>query len=223
MAKKKKATAEKLKAMKEACNAINKAAGRTIIGNLENEEIAEELVIEYIPTPSERLNTAIGGGFPVGKFSLISGMSDSGKTMLLLETMAKNLKEKAEEGWSACWFESENSLEEKAIEMFGINDEDTKSRFYFVNTKGLNGEQVLDSVIRMAHTGVDMIVINSLKALTPEKEFKDSMSDANVAIQARLNAKFMRVIIPTIAESGTALCAIQHYATDIGKEKFFMM
>jgi hypothetical protein len=61
-----------------------------------------------------------------------------------------------------------------------------------------------------------MIVINSLKCLTPEKELKDDMADANIAIQARLNAKFMRKIIPVIADSGTALCIVQHLATDIG-------
>ena len=116
-----------------------------------------------------------------------------------------------------CWIESENSLEESSISMFGIDAEDIKERFFFLNAGDKPGEEVLDYAIRMAQTGVDMIVINSLKCLTPSKEYKDSMADQNVALQARLNAKFMRVVIPTIASSGTALCIIQHLSTDIGE------
>lgn len=211
---KRKSQAERLKAMKDACNAINKAAGETIIGNLENEEIVESLKIEYIPTASYRLNAAFGGGWPRGKMSLITGASDSGKTARLLEDMAKGFKEDPE--FLGVWIESENSLEEKSIEMFGINSKDIKGRFYFLNAGDKPGEEILDYVVRMAYTGVDMIVINSLKCLTPGKEFKDSMADANVALQARLNSKFMRVIIPTIAKSGTSLCIVQHLSTDIG-------
>ena len=214
MAVKRKSLAERKKAMKTACDAINKLAGETLIGNLENEEIAEVLKVDFIPTVSPRLNAAFGGGWPRGKMSLITGNSDSGKTARLLEDMANGLK--TDPDFLGVWIESENSLEEKSINMFGIDAESVKDRFFFLNAGDKPGEEILDYVIRMAHTGVDMIVINSLKCLTPSKEFKDSMADANVALQARLNAKFMRVIIPTIATSGTALCIVQHLSTDIG-------
>jgi recombination protein RecA len=161
-----------------------------------------------------KLNNAIGGGVPRGKFTLVSGEKDSGKTMLLLETMAKGIKEDPE--FVGVWFESEDSLENTSIEMFGITEKEQKERFVFMKTGSIPAESVLDYVIRMAQAGVDMIVINSLKCLTPEKELKDDMADANIAIQARLNAKFMRKIIPVIADSGTALCIVQHLATDIG-------
>lgn len=214
MAVKRKSLAERKKAIKEACNAINKAAGDTIIGNLEDEEIAEVLRVEFIPTVSPRLNNAFGGGWPRGKMSLITGGPDSGKTARLLEDMANGFK--TDPDFLGCWIESENSLEESSISMFGIDAEDIKERFFFLNAGDKPGEEVLDYAIRMAQTGVDMIVINSLKCLTPSKEYKDSMADQNVALQARLNAKFMRVVIPTIASSGTALCIIQHLSTDIG-------
>ena len=214
MAIKRKSLAERKKAMKTACDAINKLAGETLIGNLENKEIAEVLKVEFIPTVSPRLNAAFGGGWPRGKMSLITGNSDSGKTARLLEDMANGLK--TDPDFLGVWIESENSLEEKSINMFGIDTDSIKDRFFFLNAGNKPGEEILDYVIRMAHTGVDMIVINSLKCLTPSKEFKDSMADANVALQARLNAKFMRVIIPTIAASGTALCIVQHLSTDIG-------
>lgn len=210
----KKPFAERQKEMKAAIAAINKKEGETVIGNINNEEIAEKLKIYFIETPSMKLNNAIGGGVPRGKFTLVSGEKDSGKTMLLLETMAKGIKEDPE--FVGVWFESEDSLENTSIEMFGITEKEQKERFVFMKTGSIPAESVLDYVIRMAQAGVDMIVINSLKCLTPEKELKDDMADANIAIQARLNAKFMRKIIPVIADSGTALCIVQHLATDIG-------
>ena len=214
MAVKRKSLAERRKSIQDAMLAVNKSAGKTIIGSLNDEEIAEKLVIDYIATPSMKLNNAIGGGIPRGKFTLVSGVADVGKTMLLLETIARNILEDPD--FTAVWFESENSLEESSINMFGIIDEDLKERFMFMNVEDMPAEDVLDYVVRMAHSGVDMIVINSLKCLTPKKEYSDSMSDNNVALQARLNAKFMRVIIPTIAKSGSALAVVQHYTTDIG-------
>lgn len=214
MAVKRKSLAERKKAIGDAINAINKAEGKTVIGTLNDEEIAEKLVIDYIPTPSLKLNNAIGGGIPRGKFTLVSGNQDSGKTMLNLETIAFNIKNDPD--FTGAWFESENSLEESSIKMFGITDKDLKERFIFMNVDDMPAETVLDYVVRMAHSGVDMIVINSLKALTPQKEYTDSMADNNVALQARLNAKFMRVIVPTIATSGSALVCIQHYTTNIG-------
>ena len=210
----KKSFAERQKEMKSAIAAINKKEGETVIGNINNEEIAEKLLIRFIQTPSMKLNNAIGGGVPRGKFTLVSGEKDSGKTMLLLETMAKGIKEDPE--FVGVWFESEDSLENTSIEMFGITEKEQKERFIFMKTGSIPAESVLDYVIRMAQAGVDMIVINSLKCLTPDKELKDDMADANIAIQARLNAKFMRKIIPVIADSGTALCIVQHLATDIG-------
>ena len=210
----KKSFAERQKEMKSAIAAINKKEGETVIGTINNEEIAQKLVIEFIPTPSMKLNNAIGGGIPKGKFTLVSGEKDSGKTMLLLETMAKSIIEDPE--FVGAWFESEDSLENTSIEMFGITEKEQKERFVFMKTGSISAESVLDYVIRMAQAGVDMIVINSLKCLTPDKELRDDMADANVAIQARLNAKFMRKIIPVIADSGTALCIVQHLATDIG-------
>ena len=138
--------------------------------------------------------------------------------MLALETIAKNIKDDLD--FVGAWCESENSLEESSIRMFGLTDKDLKERFIFMNVDDMPAEEVLDYVIRLAQSGVDMIVINSLKALTPEKEFTDSMEDNNVALQARLNAKFMRVIIPTISTSGTALVCVQHYTTNIGKDFF---
>lgn len=214
MAVKRKSLAERRKEIGDAVKAINKAAGKTVIGTLNDEEIAEKLVIEYIPTPSLKVNHATGGGVPRGKYTLVAGNPDSGKTMLLLETMARNLQ--TDPDFTGCWIESENSLENTSIKMFGITDEDLKERFIFMNTDDMTAEEVLDYVIRIAYTGIDMIVINSLKCLTPTKEFQNDMKDDTVALQARVNSKFMRKVVPIIAASGSALVTIQHYSTNIG-------
>ena len=206
--------AKRLKNLNDIVDSINKKAGSIIIGNASNEVIRQKLTVEVIPTASMKVNEAIGGGWPKKHFSILTGDADSGKTFLLLETIAKNMKE--DPNFIACWIESEGSLNNEPLDMFGID----RNRFYFYAVGSEGGETAMDYIITFAKQGVDMIVINSLKCLTPSKEFKDKMEDANVALQARLNSKFMRIVIPTIFESNTALVAVQHKSTNIGK-KFF--
>lgn len=202
--------AKRLKNLNDIVDSINKKAGSIIIGNASNEIIRQKLTVEVIPTASMKVNEAIGGGWPKKHFSILTGDADSGKTFLLLETIAKNMKE--DPNFIACWIESEGSLNNEPLDMFGID----RNRFYFYAVGSEGGETAMDYIITFAKQGVDMIVINSLKCLTPSKEFKDKMEDANVALQARLNSKFMRIVIPTIFESNTALVAVQHKSTNIG-------
>ena len=202
--------AKRLKNLNDIVDSINKKAGSIIIGNASNEAIRQKLTVEVIPTASMKVNEAIGGGWPKKHFSILTGDADSGKTFLLLETIAKNMKE--DPNFIACWIESEGSLNNEPLDMFGID----RNRFYFYAVGSEGGETAMDYIITFAKQGVDMIVINSLKCLTPSKEFKDKMEDANVALQARLNSKFMRIVIPTIFESNTALVAVQHKSTNIG-------
>ena len=202
--------AKRLKNLNDIVDSINKKAGSIIIGNASNEVIRQKLTVEVIPTASMKVNEAIGGGWPKKHFSILTGDADSGKTFLLLETIAKNMKE--DPNFIACWIESEGSLNNEPLDMFGID----RNRFYFYAVGSEGGETAMDYIITFAKQGVDMIVINSLKCLTPSKEFIDKMEDANVALQARLNSKFMRIVIPTIFESNTALVAVQHKSTNIG-------
>ena len=202
--------AKRLKNLNDIVDSINKKAGSIIIGNASNEVIRQKLTVEVIPTASMKVNEAIGGGWPKKHFSILTGDADSGKTFLLLETIAKNMKE--DPNFIACWIESEGSLNNEPLDMFGID----RNRFYFYAVGSEGGETAMDYIITFAKQGVDIIVINSLKCLTPSKEFKDKMEDANVALQARLNSKFMRIVIPTIFESNTALVAVQHKSTNIG-------
>lgn len=201
--------AQRLKNLNAITDAINKKAGKIVIGKASSQEMIDKLTVDVIPTASMKINEAIGGGWPKGHFSILTGNSDSGKTFMLLETIAKNMKD--DPNFTICWIESEGSLNNEPFEMFGIDRE----RFFFYPVGSEGGETAMDYAIMYAKQGIDMIVINSLKCLTPSKEFKDKMEDANVALQARLNAKFMRIVIPTIFESNTALVVVQHKSTDI--------
>lgn len=100
------------------------------------------------------------------------------------------------------------------LDMFNID----RSRFIYYEIDPNNGgaETALDYARSLCEANIDMLCINSLKSLTPKKELSDTFEDQNVAISARLNSRAMRVLIPIIANSGTALAIVQHKTTDIG-------
>lgn len=205
--------ATKKKELTSIIEAINKKSQKNNVNFLSDPDVRKKLTIDYIPFPSLRLN-AICAGIPKGRLSIISGMSDSGKTSLILETIGKAMQ--ADPNFIAFWLESEKSLEISALEeMFGIDGE----RFIYQElTSDGAAEKALDILEAVVDTGhLDIAVINSLKCLTPKKEISDSMEDQNIGLQARLNSKFMRKIVPKIAEQETALCVTQHRTTNIGQ------
>lgn len=212
--------AEKLKKIDQVSSKINVANKSVICGRLSKErELDNFLTIQYVPTPSPDVNVAIGGpqaGFPRGRMSMIVGKPDSGKTSLALETIAFNMKN--DPNFVGGWLESEGSLtKDYACETFGIDPE----RFFFATiTKTQAAEGALDIAESIMATGaIDMFVINSLKCLVPKKEFLDSMSDQNVALQARMNAKMTRKFTAIVQESNCAFVVITHLTTEIGESK----
>ena len=206
----KKSKAEKMKTIKTLINGINKKAGENIINFASEEEMAEQLKIELIPTVSYALNSAFGG-IPKGKITLITGDPDTGKTSFLLETIGNAMQK--DPGFTCFWCESENSLSQELLDMFNIDPD----RFivHEVDPEHGSAEASMDIVIAMAQAGTDMVVVNSLKAMVPKKEIEDSMEQQNIALSARLNAKLMRKILSIISKSGTALCLVQQKSIDI--------
>ena len=206
----KKSKAEKMKTIKTLINGINKKAGENIVNFASEEEMAEQLKIELIPTVSYALNSAFGG-IPKGKITLITGDPDTGKTSFLLETIGHAMQE--DESFTCFWCESENSLSQELLNMFNIDPD----RFivHEVDPEHGSAEASMDIVIAMAQAGTDMVVVNSLKAMVPKKEIEDSMEQQNIALSARLNAKLMRKILSIISKSGTALCLVQQKSIDI--------
>ena len=214
--KKKMANADKNALLKNMIAQINKDAGKTIIGiPADDPDILESLKIKFIPTPSLTFNDAVGGGIPRGRETLLSGDPDSGKTTLVLETIAKRQQEDPD--FYALWLESENSL--KASFIFDYLHMDPK-RFIVMNyvpSKSKSAEDYLDDVKSMIETGMfDIVVINSLKMLVPENDYDKDMKEETVAAQARMNSKLVRRMTPKVAEAKCAFVVIEHLTTQIG-------
>ena len=199
-------------------NNLNKKYGKVIMGRIgNNEAIKDKLTIRFIPTPCRALNEAIGGGFPRGRCTLVTGKPDSGKTSILLETIAKNMAKNPE--FVAGWLESENSLElDYIVKTFGIDPE----RFFFMKYDSKLGAEVMldivQNIISSEDVRMDMFCINSLKCLVPTKEVEASLSDALVALQARMNARLTRKFTALVSENDTAFVMVCHLGTDIGSK-----
>ena len=191
---------ERLKTLDSISSQMNKKFGKVVMGRIgDNPEIMERLKIKFIPTPSLELNEATGGGFPRRRCSIITGKEDSGKTSLVLETIAKNQKE--DPNFVAGWLETENSLEEDyIINTFGIDPE----RFFLIPMDTTVGaEKTLD-------------IVNSLRCLVPSKDMENAMEDVSVATAARLNSKMTKRLNAIVAQNDIAFILIGHLSTSIG-------
>lgn len=206
--------AEKKKKLDMLANKFNKEKGKTIIGRLsENKELRDKLIIDFIETPSLKVNETIGGGYPKGRTTIVVGNEDSGKTFFLLETIGLNMKK--DPNFIAGWLESEKSLSMKDFEMFGI---DPHRLYYYEITRDGAAEEALNLVESMLLTGgIDMFVVNSLKCLVPAEELHSAMEKQQIGLQARMNSKMMRKLTPIIAEQNVAFIMVQHLMTEIGK------
>lgn len=213
MAKNKMSLADRKKLISGAIDKMNTKTGRSVIGFASDPEIKEKLTIEWISTPSLRINEITGGGFPKGKVSIVAGESDSGKTSYLLETIGLNMQKDPD--FMAVWLESEESLEITSLtDIFGIDLE----RFVIIHLdRDGAGEVALDRLEAALSTGIfDMCVINSLKCLTPSTEFEKEMGAMTIGLQARMFGKLMRKMVALIAEHDCAFVMTNHLSTNIG-------
>ena len=174
--------------------------------------------MKYLPTPNDDLNEAIGGGFPIGRTTVITGLADSGKTSLALETIGlamNNPNDPKSKDFTCLWLESENSLElNYIVDTFHIDP----NRFIVVevNLKE-GGEAALDQCASLLRTGsFDMFVINSMKALIPKTQLNKAIAEDTVALQARMNTKALSQYLSIIHEHNIALVIITHLTTMIG-------
>lgn len=205
--------AERLKALDKLSDNYNKKNGEVVCGRIgRNEELKNRITVEFIETPSLNLNYAMGGGFAKGRITIVAGQPDSGKTFLLLETIAKKQKEDPE--FVAGWLESEGSLSINDLINIGID----LDRFYYDTVKREEGAEIalnkVESVV--LSKSVDMFVINSLKCLTPSEELEKGMEQMQVGLQARMNAKMMRKLTSAVTDNDVAFVMVQHLTTQIG-------
>lgn len=204
--------AERKKNLTKLIEGINQQSKEVVCGFIDDPDIQKQINLEFIRTPNDNLNEAIGGGFPKGRLSIVTGLSDSGKTSLMLETVGLAMKES--EDFVALWLESEQSLNyDYMINQFHIDP----SRFLFIKMTESGGEEALDKCIAILKSKmVDMFVINSMRALVPKTEMNKSISEDTVATQARMNTKALKQIMSASYAGNIATVVIQHLSTLIG-------
>ena len=170
--------ADKLKALRAAMDKIEKNYGKGSIMKLGDESVEN---IEVIPTGSIALNAALGvGGYPKGRVIEIYGPESSGKTTLAIHAIAEAQKN----GGIAAFIDAEHAFDRFYAEKLGVDVENL-----WISQPD-NGEQALEIAEQLIRSSaVDIIVIDSVAALTPKAEIEGDMGDSKMGLQARLMPK----------------------------------
>ena len=196
---------EKLKALQAAMAKIEKDFGKGSIMKLGDEHVEN---VEVIPTGSIALNAALGvGGYPKGRIIEIYGPESSGKTTLALHAIAEAQKD----GGVAAFIDAEHAFDRFSAAKLGV-DETT-----LLISQPDNGEQALeiaDQLIRSS--AIDIIVVDSVAALTPKAEIEGDMGDNKVGLQARLMSQALRKLTSTISKTNTTCIFINQLREKIG-------
>ncbi len=197
---------EKLKALEAARLQIEKQYGLGSLMQLGKNTNA--LGIESIPSGSILLDEALGvGGYPRGRIIEIYGPESSGKTTLALHAIAEAQKL----GGIAAFIDAEHALDPIYAKNLGVNTDEL-----WVSQPD-NGEQALEITESLVRSGaVDIIVIDSVAALTPQAEIEGDMGDAHVGLQARLMSQALRKLTGTLSKSKTILIFINQIRMKIG-------
>jgi len=200
-----KAKKEKLKALEATLGNIEKSFGKGTIMRLGDNAIEK---MEYISTGSISLNNALGiGGIPKGRVTEIYGPESSGKTTLALHIIAEAQKA----GGIAAFIDAEHAFDRFYADKLGIDTEN------LLISQPDNGEQALeiaDSLIRSA--AIDVVVIDSVAALTPKSEIEGNMGDSKMGLQARLMSQALRKLTANISKTGTVCIFINQLREKIG-------
>lgn len=195
----------KLKALKAAMEKIEKDFGHGSIMKLGDENIEK---IEVIPSGSLGLNNALGvGGYPKGRIIEIFGPESSGKTTLAIHAIAECQKQ----GGIAAFIDAEHAFDRFYAQKLGVNINDL-----YISQPD-NGEQALeiaDQLIRSS--AIDIIVIDSVAALTPKAEIEGDMGDNKVGLQARLMSQALRKLTSNISKTNTTCIFINQLREKIG-------
>ena len=196
---------EKLKALQAAMSKIEKDFGKGSIMKLGDEQIEK---VEVIPTGSIALNAALGvGGYPKGRIIEIYGPESAGKTTLAIHAIAEAQKV----GGIAAFIDAEHAFDRFYAANLGVDIDN------LLIAQPDNGEQALeiaDQLIRSA--AVDIIVVDSVAALTPKKEIEGDMGDNVVGLQARLMSQALRKLTSTISKTNTTCIFINQLREKIG-------
>jgi len=197
--------ANKQKSLDLAIKQIDKAFGKGALMRLGDKEIEP---IQSISTGSIGLDLALGiGGVPQGRIIEVYGPESSGKTTLALQITAECQKE----GGVCAFIDAEHALDVVYAKNLGVDVEN------LLVSQPDYGEQALDIVETVARSGaVDLIVVDSVAALTPKSEIEGEMSDQNVGVQARLMSKALRKLTSILSKMNCTVIFINQIRMKIG-------
>ncbi len=196
---------EKLKALQLTLDKIEKNYGKGSIMRLGDEAVED---VEVIPTGSLGLDIALGiGGFPRGRVIEIYGPESSGKTTLAIHAIAEAQKK----GGMAAFIDAEHAFDRYYAEKLGVDTEN------LLISQPDNGEQALEITDSLIRSGaLDIIVIDSVAALTPKSEIEGEMGDSKMGLHARLMSQALRKLTGTISKTGTTCIFINQLREKIG-------
>ena len=199
------ATSEKLKALAAAMAKIEKDFGKGSIMKMGDQQVED---VDVIPTGSLALNAALGvGGYPKGRIIEIFGPESSGKTTLAIHAIAQA----QQNGGIAAFIDAEHAFDRIYAAKLGVNVDE------LLIAQPDNGEQALDIADQLIRSSaIDIIVIDSVAALTPKAEIEGDMGDNKVGLQARLMSQALRKLTATISKTNTTCIFINQLREKIG-------
>jgi recombination protein RecA len=196
--------AERKKAIDLALTQIEKSFGKGSIMKLGD---AKKIPIETIPTGSFSLDLALGGGIPKGRIVEIYGPESSGKTTLSLHVVAEAQKM----GGQAAFIDAEHAMDPLYAEKIGV---DTTNLLVSQPDSGEQALEIVETLVRS--NALDIIVVDSVAALTPRAEIEGDMGDAHMGLQARLMSQALRKLTAAVSKSKTTVIFINQLRMKIG-------
>ena len=196
---------DKLKALQVIIDKIDKTYGKGTIMKMGDQAIE---AMEVIPSGSVTLDIALGvHGFPKGRIVEIYGPESSGKTTLAIHAIAQSQKQ----GGIAAIIDAEHAFDRYYAEKLGVDVEN------LLISQPDNGEQALEIADNLIRSGaIDIIVIDSVAALTPKAEIEGEMGDSKMGLQARLMSQALRKLTATISRTGSTCIFINQLRDKIG-------
>ncbi|MFO8053685.1 MAG: recombinase RecA [Bacteroidales bacterium] len=199
------ANKEKQQALERTLNTLEKAYGKGTIMKLGDDAIED---LPHISTGSLGLDLALGiGGFPRGRVVEIYGPESSGKTSLAIHAIAEAQKA----GGIAAFIDAEHAFDRFYAKKLGVDINN------LLVSQPDNGEQALEIADNLIRSGaIDILVIDSVAALTPKSELEGDMGDSKMGLQARLMSQALRKLTSTISKTGSTCIFINQLREKIG-------
>ncbi|TVR40228.1 MAG: recombinase RecA [Cryomorphaceae bacterium] len=199
------ANKEKLKALQLTIDKLEKSFGKGAVMKLGDDAVVQ---VESIPSGSVTLDMALGvGGYPKGRIIEIYGPESSGKTTLAIHAIAEVQKK----GGIAAIVDAEHAFDRFYAENLGVDTGE------LLIAQPDNGEQALEIAENLIRSGaVDLLVVDSVAALTPRAEIEGEMGDSQMGLQARLMSKALRKLTGTISKTGCCCIFINQLREKIG-------